>query len=280
MFERFTEKAIKVIMLAQEEARRLGHNFVDTEFLLLGLIGEGTGIAAKSLKSSGVNLKDARIEVEKVLGRGSGFVAVEIPFTANAKRQLEFGWDEARKLGHNYIGTEHLLLGLLRLDESAGYKVLISFSIDPQHIRTQVIRLLGEVGAESASVKRDKPRSPMERMESDDIEITVNDALFEVIVSALPKKAQPLALKLGDIIISRQRAIRDSELEIAVGLRAEEKKLLEQLSEYASSPEIYKLTLELEEMRFETDQAIRDHEFDKAASLREKESELSKRFES
>ena len=81
MFERFTEKAIKVIMLAQEEARRLGHNFVGTEQILLGLIGEGTGVAAKVLKSLGVNLKDSRIEVEKIIGRGSGFVAVEIPFT-------------------------------------------------------------------------------------------------------------------------------------------------------------------------------------------------------
>ena len=89
MFERFTEKAIKVIMLAQEEARRLGHNFVGTEQILLGLIGEGTGVAAKVLKSLGVNLKDSRIEVEKIIGRGSGFVAVEIPFTPRAKRVLE-----------------------------------------------------------------------------------------------------------------------------------------------------------------------------------------------
>ena len=101
MFERFTEKAIKVIMLAQEEARRLGHNFVGTEQILLGLIGEGTGVAAKVLKSMGVNLKDARIEVEKIIGRGSGFVAVEIPFTPRAKRVLELSLEEARQLGHN-----------------------------------------------------------------------------------------------------------------------------------------------------------------------------------
>jgi len=98
MFERFTEKAIKVIMLAQEEARRLGHNFVGTEQILLGLIGEGTGVAAKVLKSMGVNLKDARIEVEKIIGRGSGFVAVEIPFTPRAKRVLELSLEEARQL--------------------------------------------------------------------------------------------------------------------------------------------------------------------------------------
>ena len=99
MFERFTEKAIKVIMLAQEEARRLGHNFVGTEQILLGLIGEGTGIAAKVLKSMGINLKDARVEVEKIIGRGSGFVAVEIPFTPRAKRVLELSLEEARQLG-------------------------------------------------------------------------------------------------------------------------------------------------------------------------------------
>jgi hypothetical protein len=103
MFERFTEKAIKVIMLAQEEARRLGHNFVGTEQILLGLIGEGTGIAAKVLKSLGVNLKEARVEVEKIIGRGSGFVAVEIPFTPRAKRVLELSLEEARQLGKNII---------------------------------------------------------------------------------------------------------------------------------------------------------------------------------
>lgn len=108
MFERFTEKAIKVIMLAQEEARRLGHNFVGTEQILLGLIGEGTGIAAKVLKSMGINLKDARVEVEKIIGRGSGFVAVEIPFTPRAKRVLELSLEEARQLG-NLFCTFQLL---------------------------------------------------------------------------------------------------------------------------------------------------------------------------
>ncbi|CAA7400505.1 unnamed protein product [Spirodela intermedia] len=144
MFERFTEKAIKVIMLAQEEARRLGHNFVGTEQILLGLIGEGTGIAAKVLKSMGINLKDARVEVEKIIGRGSGFVAVEIPFTPRAKRVLELSLEEARQLGHNYIGSEHLLLGLLREGEGVAARVLESLGAEPGNIRTQVIRMVGE----------------------------------------------------------------------------------------------------------------------------------------
>ena len=144
MFERFTEKAIKVIMLAQEEARRLGHNFVGTEQILLGLIGEGTGVAAKVLKSLGVNLKDSRIEVEKIIGRGSGFVAVEIPFTPRAKRVLELSLEEARQLGHNYIGTEHLLLGLIREGEGVAARVLENLTVDLNKVRTQVIRMLGE----------------------------------------------------------------------------------------------------------------------------------------
>ena len=156
MFERFTEKAIKVIMLAQEEARRLGHNFVGTEQILLGLIGEGTGVAAKVLKSLGINLKDSRIEVEKIIGRGSGFVAVEIPFTPRAKRVLELSLEEARQLGHNYIGTEHLLLGLIREGEGVAARVLENLSIDLTKVRTQVIRMLGEtaeVGSGASSNK-------------------------------------------------------------------------------------------------------------------------------
>nr|AZL88061.1 Clp protease ATP binding subunit [Harveyella mirabilis] len=144
MFERFTEKAIKVIMLAQEEARRLGHNFVGTEQILLGLIGEGSGIAAQVLKSMHINLKDARIEVEKIIGRGSGFVAVEIPFTPRAKRVLELSLEEARQLGHNYIGTEHLLMGLVREGEGIATRVIESLSVDITLIRAEVIQMLGE----------------------------------------------------------------------------------------------------------------------------------------
>jgi len=138
-------------MLAQEEARRLGHNFVGTEQILLGLIGEGTGVAAKVLKSMGVNLKDARIEVEKIIGRGSGFVAVEIPFTPRAKRVLELSLEEARQLGHNYIGTEHLLLGLIREGEGVAARVLENLGVDLSKVRTQVIRMLGETAEVSGS---------------------------------------------------------------------------------------------------------------------------------
>ena len=157
MFERFTEKAIRVIMLAQEEARRLGHNFVGTEQVLLGLIGEGTGIAAKTLKSMGVTIKDARAQVEKIIGRGSGFVAVEIPFTPRAKKVLELSWDEARQLGHNYIGTEHLLLGLIREGEGVAAKVLENLGVDLNKCRSNVIKLLGETKSTSSGAQTATP---------------------------------------------------------------------------------------------------------------------------
>lgn len=151
MFERFTEKAIKVIMLSQEEARRLGHNFVSTELILLGLIGEGTGIGAKVLKSMGVNLKEARVEIEKIIGRGSGHVAIEIPFTPRAKRVLELSWDEARQLGHNYIGTEHLLLGIIREGDGIASRVLEKIGVDIEKLRQSTLELIETKGGTTTS---------------------------------------------------------------------------------------------------------------------------------
>lgn len=185
MFERFTEKAIKVIMLAQEEARRLGHNFVGTEQILLGLIGEGTGIAAQVLKSMNVNLKDARIEVEKIIGRGSGFVAVEIPFTPRAKRVLELSLEEARQLGHNYIGTEHLLMGLVREGEGVAARVLENLGANIASIRTEVIQMLGdnaEVNVTSNSTIQNRSKTPtLEEFGSNLTELAVEGVLDPVV---------------------------------------------------------------------------------------------------
>ncbi len=162
MFEHFTSEAIKVVMLAQEEARRLGHNFVGTEQILLGLMGEGTGIAAKVLTDLGITLKDARREVERIIGRGSGFVPTEIPFTPKVKSLFEQSFKEARSLGHNYIGTEHLLLGLTEAGEGVAAKVLQNIGIELPQVRTSVIRSLGEtasvgVGSRGSQQRRNQP---------------------------------------------------------------------------------------------------------------------------
>lgn len=151
MFEHFTDKAIKAVMLSQEEARRLGHNFVGTEQILLGLIGEGTGVAAKVLTELGVTLQNARKEVEKIIGRGNRAVPSEIPFTPKAKRVFEQAFTEARALGHNYIGPEHLLLGLLQEGEGVAAKVLGNLDVDSDIARNKVIRQLGEVATVAGS---------------------------------------------------------------------------------------------------------------------------------
>jgi ATP-dependent Clp protease ATP-binding subunit ClpC len=130
-------------MLSQEESRRLGHNFVGTEQILLGLIGEGTGVAYKVLRSVNLTLKDARMEVERIIGRGSGFVAVEIPFTPRAKRVLENSIEESRDLGHGYIGTEHILLALLDEDDGVAWRLFDDLKIDVEKLRADVLMAIG-----------------------------------------------------------------------------------------------------------------------------------------
>ena len=144
MFEHFTNTAIAVIMQAQEEARRLGHNFVGSEQLLLGIIKENTSIAAKVLDEFGINLANARTEVESIIGRGSGNGPVEIPFTPKVKQVFEQAFQEARKLDHPYIEPEHLLLSLTQNSESVAYRVIANLGVDPDKIRTQLVRVIGE----------------------------------------------------------------------------------------------------------------------------------------
>ncbi|MDI3298932.1 MAG: ATP-dependent Clp protease ATP-binding subunit [Bacillota bacterium] len=144
MFGRYSERAQRVILLAQEEARRLGYNYVGTEHLLLGLIREGTGVAARALQNMGVDLDQVRAEVEKIIGRGNGPVGGEIGYTPRAKKVvMELAIEEARLLGHNYVGTEHLLLGLIREGEGVAARVLENMGVDLEKTRREVIRLLG-----------------------------------------------------------------------------------------------------------------------------------------
>lgn len=145
MFEHFTDRAIKSIMLAQEEARRLGHNLVGTEQILLGLIAEGTSVAAIVLKEFGVSLESVRNLVAKIIGRGSGSIPAELPFTPKAKRLFELAFKEARQLAHNYIGPEHLLLAILQDKDSVAGKVLQHLGVDHGVVRTRLIQAIGEV---------------------------------------------------------------------------------------------------------------------------------------
>ena len=171
MFERFTDKALQVIMLAQEESRRLGHNYVGTEQILLGLLGEGSGIAYKVLKSMGMSVKDTRLEIERLIGRGTGFVAVEIPFTPRAKRVLELSLTQSKDLGHSYIGTEHILLSLIEDKFGVAPIVLKTFNVDPSEVKVRVYQQMGEImemtSSTSPSSTATKEQSRLKKSVSD-----------------------------------------------------------------------------------------------------------------
>jgi ATP-dependent Clp protease ATP-binding subunit ClpC len=142
MFNRFTDRARRVVVLAQEEARMLNHNYIGTEHILLGLIHEGEGVAAKALESLGISLEGARQQVEEIIRRGQQAPSGHIPFTPRAKKVLELSLREAQQLGHNYIGTEHILLGLIREGKGVAAQVLVKLGADLNRARQQVVQLL------------------------------------------------------------------------------------------------------------------------------------------
>jgi ATP-dependent Clp protease ATP-binding subunit ClpA len=168
VFERFTDRARRVVVLAQEEARLLDHNYIGTEHLLLGLINEGEGIAAQALEALGVSLEHVRHDVEEIIGRGQTAPASHIPFTPRAKKVLELSLREALQLGHNYIGTEHILLGLVREGEGVAAQVLEKLGADLDRVRRTVIELLpGSSESAGRSPRRRRGRRIPEVMPTD-----------------------------------------------------------------------------------------------------------------
>src|SRR3982751_149139 len=158
MFERFTDRARRVVVLAQEEARMLSHNYIGTEHILLGLIHEGEGVAAKALESLGISLEGVRQQVEEIIGQGQQAPSGHIPFTPRAKKVLELSLREALQLGHNYIGTEHILLGLIREGEGVAAQVLVKLGADLSRVRQQVIQLLsGYAGGKEGAAQGTGP---------------------------------------------------------------------------------------------------------------------------
>ncbi|HEY4377378.1 MAG TPA: Clp protease N-terminal domain-containing protein [Acidimicrobiales bacterium] len=169
MFERFTDRARRVVVLAQEEARMLSHNYIGTEHILLGLIHEGEGVAAKALESLDISLEAVRAQVEEIIGQGQQAPSGHIPFTPRAKKVLELSLREALQLGHSYIGTEHILLGLIREGEGVAAQVLQKLGADLNRVRQQVIQLLsgfqgkesGQAAAASTGAGTDAPTSSL-----------------------------------------------------------------------------------------------------------------------
>jgi ATP-dependent Clp protease ATP-binding subunit ClpA len=158
MFQRFTDRARRVIVLAQDEARLLNHNYIGTEHILLGLVHEGEGVAAKALESLGISLAVVQQQVEEIIGQGQEEPSGHIPFTPRAKKVLELSLREAQQLGHNYIGTEHILLGLIREGDGVAAQVLVQHGADLNRVRQQVTQLLFGHQAEEAVAARSAER--------------------------------------------------------------------------------------------------------------------------
>jgi ATP-dependent Clp protease ATP-binding subunit ClpA len=211
VFERFTDRARRVVVLAQEEARLLNHNYIGTEHILLGLIHEGEGVAARALESLDISLEAVRAEVTEIIGQGQSPPTGHIPFTPRAKKVLELSLREALELGHDYIGTEHILLGLLREGEGVAAQVLVKLGASLDRVRQVVVQLLsgytGEVVAEQEEV-----RTVLVRM-------------------TVPAELREAEEQLAQVRQEKQAAIDRGDFEQAAGLRDKERRLLTHVAE-------------------------------------------------
>ena len=161
MNDRFTERVRKVLFLARDEASRLQHEYIGTEHLLLGIVREGEGIAAKVLKTMGLDFDQIRIAVEKLVSATGGTVMIgEIPFTPRGKTVLELAVEEARLLNHNYVGTEHLLLGLIREGEGVAARVLLDLGVDRKRVREEILKIIGPGGSQRRGGAKEKSSTP------------------------------------------------------------------------------------------------------------------------
>jgi ATP-dependent Clp protease ATP-binding subunit ClpC len=209
MFERFTDRSRRVVVLAQEEARLLNHNYIGTEHLLLGLVHDGEGVAAKALESLGISLEAVRAQVEQIIGQGQSAPSGHIPFTPRAKKVLELSLRESKQLGHDYIGTEHILLGLIREGEGVAAQVLVNLGGGLSRVRQQVIQLLsgGEAAVEQAG------------------------APTRLVRMTVPEDLREAQEQLTQVRRQKERAIDAEDFDRAAALRDQEQQLLGRLVE-------------------------------------------------
>jgi len=246
MFERFTDRSRRVVVLAQEEARMLNHEYVGTEHILLGLIRAHGGVAAEALESLGITEEAARRQVEEIVGRGqAGPAKGHLPFTPRGKKVLQLSLREAIALGHGYVGTEHILLGLIREDEGVATRVLNGLDVDPNTIRQQVIRLVSarqihqepRTGRAGGRGKRKQLSALRDQLDS----VSWRLSVLEQRVGTTPDVAQ-LDRDISQIRRDRESAIDAQDFENAAVLRGREQRLADdkaaRLQEWAALPSL------------------------------------------
>jgi ATP-dependent Clp protease ATP-binding subunit ClpA len=230
MFERFTDRARRVMVLAQEEARMLNQDYIGTEHILLGLIHEGEGVAAKALESLGISLDAVRQQVEEIIGQGQQAPSGHIPFTPRAKKVLELTQREARALGHDYVGTEHILLGLVREGDGVAAQVLVNMGADLNRVRQQVVQLLhgyqdtDVIGEGSRRGKRARARQlddALARIDALDRRLAAIERW-----AGLRPELDDLAHEIAQVRREKEAAIDRQDFEAAVALRDRETQLL------------------------------------------------------
>jgi ATP-dependent Clp protease ATP-binding subunit ClpA len=221
MFERFTDRARRVVVLAQEEARRLNHNYIGTEHLLLGLIGEGQGVAAQALESLGIRLAAVRQQVEAIIGRGQQAPSGHIPFTPRAKKVLELARREADALGHHYVGTEHILLGLIREGDGVAAQVLVALGADLNRVRQQVIQLLPGSQGQDLTGEGSRLDDALARVDA----LGRRLAAVERWVGMRPD-LDDLDQEIAQVRREKEAAIERQDFEAAAATRDKEKQLL------------------------------------------------------
>jgi ATP-dependent Clp protease ATP-binding subunit ClpA len=245
VFQRFTERARQVVVLAQDEARTLKHNYIGTEHILLGLLREEEGLAARVLESLDIAVEEVRAQVARIVGQGDEVTSGQIPFTPRAKRVLELALREAHELGHNYIGTEHILLGLVRENEAVAAKILLDLNADAEKIRNEIIRMLPSFEGkptDSAGATTSRTEQPKPTPEGDDgiADSMRAPTIGELIDAAKQPEARAdldrtivaatRALTVNELIDSvrtaKETAIKSKEFPRAAGLRDIERKLV------------------------------------------------------
>ena len=227
MFERFTDRARRVMVLAQEEARMLNHDYVGTEHLLLGLIHEGEGVAANALESLGIGLDAVRQQVEEIIGQGQQAPSGHIPFTPRAKKVLELSLRESLQLGHHYIGTEHILLGLIREGDGVAAQVLVNLGADLNRVRQQVIQLLhgyqGKEPTPGGTAARERRLRPAVAALLEDVEQRL--AAVEQRLGTGPDTTD-LDKEIAQVCREKEAAVDAQEYAQAAALRDRERELL------------------------------------------------------
>jgi ATP-dependent Clp protease ATP-binding subunit ClpA len=230
MFQRFTDRARRVVVLAQEEARNLNHDYVGTEHVLLGLIHEGEGVAAKALEAVGISLPGLRQKVEETVGQGQGSPSAHIPFTPRTKKVLELSLREAHMLGHDYIGTEHILLGLIREGDGVAAQVLVSLGADLNRVRQQVMELLEAYKTErpspeiSRTIRRVSGRlaeDALARVESLSSRLTAIERWV-----GMRADVDDLDQEIAKVRLDKEAAVDRQDFEAAAAQRDKEKDLL------------------------------------------------------